>query len=494
MDKDDKINLNDDSEDLSMDDFEKAVEESFIKNTFQTGDKVSGKVLSITKDFVFLDIGAKSEGIINAEEFIDESGELKVATGDVIEATVISMKDEILLSFKMRKRDQSRELLHDAYESRIPVQGRVTDVNKGGFVVDLGQVRAFCPISQIDIGYTSDPQIYVGESFHFIITRYDTSGRDIVVSRSALLKTEMEKQAVETLKTLEPGLILQGTVKGIINAGAFVDIGGVDGFVHISELSWDRVEDPADVVTVGQVHSVKVLNVEDGGKRISLSIREVQGNPWDLHVGTDILEEHIYTGEVKRLENYGAFVSILPGIQGLLHISEMTWGKHIRHPKELLKEGERISVKVLSVDYDKKRISLGMKQLSQDPWDNASEYLQSGKILQAEVNRVQSSGLEVTVYNDLSGFIPVSMTGISRTDNINKKFQIGETVSAQIAEVDRKTRRLILKIVNPDETDENTDYEAYMEQTVKPGNSENNIGSFGEILAKAMEKKKQKDK
>ena len=336
-------------EELSMKDFEKTLEESFKKRNIEPGEIVTGQVVSLTDKFVFVDIGAKSEGIINIAELIDESGKLGAAIGDTLEATVMSTKDEILLSIKMTKRNQTRELLQDAFENRVPVEGRVADVNKGGFVVDLGSQRAFCPISQMDTEYVNEPQLYVGKNFHFFITRYDSSENELVVSRSALLRKEAEEKARETLKTLQPGMIVQGTVKRIINIGAFVDIGGLDGLIHISELSWDRVEDPAEIIAIGQVVNVKVLNIDNETRRISLSLREAQGNPWDINVGTNIIEGNTYNGKVARLENYGAFISLLPGVQGLLHISEMSWGKSIRHPQELLKPDEEVLVKVLSI-------------------------------------------------------------------------------------------------------------------------------------------------
>ncbi|OGL43063.1 MAG: hypothetical protein A2161_18465 [Candidatus Schekmanbacteria bacterium RBG_13_48_7] len=408
----------------------------------------------------------------------------------------MSTQDEILISYKMRKKDQTREILQDAYENRVPVQGRVADVNKGGFVIDLGKQRAFCPISQIDLSYVNNLQEYVGKNFHFYITRFDSSGRDIVVSRSALLKQESEQKAKETLKTLKPGTIIEGTVKRIIDIGAFVDIGGIDGLIHISELSWDRVENPSDIVALGQVLTVKVLNIDEENKRISLSLRTVQGNPWDTHIGTGIIEGNVYEGKITRLENYGAFVSLLPGIQGLLHISEMSWGKPIKHPQELFKPGDKVLVKVLSIDHENKRVSLGMKQLSQDPWDEAADVLQTGNILNAEINRIRPSGLEVLVHKDLIGFVPASLTGIPRNENFTKVFQIGQEISVQILEVDKQTRRLILSIVNPEKTDENVDYQEYL-VNLKKGETqeeETQMGSFGRILSRAMEKKQQKDK
>jgi small subunit ribosomal protein S1 len=480
--------------DLSMKDFEKSLEESFRKKGIEPGEIVKGKVVSATDKFVFLDIGAKSEGIINREELIDESGNLGVSIGDSLEATVMSTKDEILLSIKMTKHNQTRQILQDAFENRVPVEGRVADVNKGGFVVDLGSQRAFCPISQIDTEYVTEPQLYVGKNFHFFITRYNASENELVVSRSALLKKEAEEKARETLKILQPGVVLQGTVKRIINIGAFVDIGGLDGLIHISELSWDRVEDPAEVVAIGQVLNVKVLNIDYETKRISLSLRETQGNPWDVNIGTNIIEGNTYNGKVMRLENYGAFVSLVPGVQGLLHISEMSWGKSIRHPQDILKENDDVLVKVLSIDHDKKRISLGMKQLAQDPWDEASEMLQSGNTVIAEVCRISRSGLEVLVRKDVTGFVPASKTGISRNENFTMAFKIGQQIPVQIVEADKQSRRLILAIVDPDQKDETKEFQDYSENIRKSEDQAetSKMGSFGRILAKAIEKKKQK--
>ncbi len=488
--------FDDDDMDLSMEEFEKALEDSFVDNEIQAGDKVSGRIVSMGETDVFLDIGAKSEGILPVEEIIDENGKLLFTMGDRIDVTVLKVSDEIHLSYKMRKKDQSREILQEAFNNRIPVQGRVTGVNKGGFDIDLGGQRAFCPISQIDTEFVEDPQKYNGHTFHFIITKYDSHGRNMVVNRSVLLKEEAAEKARETLKNLKPGLIMTGVVKRLQPFGVFVDIGGIDGLAHISELSWDRINDPAEILKVGDSVPVKILSIEDNGKRISLSIRATQTHPWDQHIGIDIQEGKTYPGVVMRIEKFGAFIKLMPGIEGLLHISDMTWGKKIHHPKEILDVGDSISVQILGIDEENRRISLGIKQLQMDPWDEMADRLIPGNSVEADISAIKPAGMEVLIGKDLVGFIPASMSGVPRGEKLVNAFKPGQTITAIISEADRESRRIILSISNTEGAEEDRHYQEYLEETnqkTEP-NDEKPIGSFGQLLARAMEKKQKPSK
>lgn len=476
---------------FSMDDFEQEMEGSFDRCEVHAGDRVTGVIVDIGDEYAFLDIGAKSEGILKVEELRDEEGNLRYQTGDRMDVMVLSVEEEIHLSFEMRKRDQTREILLDAYTNRVPVQGRVVETNKGGFVVDLGGSRAFCPVSQMDIRYVEDSGLFVGETFHFLITRFDSAGRNIAVNRAQLLREEAELKAAELREQMRPGLVLPGIVRRVTDFGAFIDIGGMDGLVHISELSWDRIEHPSEVVSEGQSVDVKILRIEQEGKRIALSLREVAGNPWEMLVGSEIVEGGIYEGTIMRLEPFGAFVRLQPGIEGLLHISEMTWGRSIQHPRDIVAVGETVRVQVLRIEQERRRIALGMKQLTGNPWDDAAEELTTDTVLSAEVSGIKRAGIEVVVKDGLRGFIPASMSAVARGDNLARVFETGSTITVRVVEFDPTERRLILAVVDPQKGDERVNYESYLNEQQKADSASQDQprpGSFGDMLSRALKK------
>ena len=480
---------------LSQEDFEKALAESPSHEFFRVGDKVSGTIVAIGKEQVFLDIGTRSEGILQSAELLDEEGNLTVAVGVELEVTVVSLSAGIHVSYKMRKRDQSKELLFDAFENKIPVQGTVAETNKGGFVINLGIASAFCPISQIDLEYVEDPKPYVGQSFHFLITRFDASGKNNVVSRSALLREEVEKKRAETLSLLKPDMIIDGEVRRITEFGAFVDLGGIDGLIHISELSWDRVEHPSEILTVGEKVKVKILKIDEQNKRIGLSLRDIEGDPWDTKVGTEIQEHQIYTGKITRVESYGAFVRLVAGIEGLLHVSEMAWGRRINHPREVVSAGAEVKVQVLGIDREKRRISLGMKQLTEDPWTKIIGSLAIGAEVEVEVLAVKPAGIEVALNEGVIGFIPASLSGVARGENLSTIFKIRSKVKAKIAEIRDENRSIIFKVGgNADNQEEKQAVRAYKntQNLQHVEEKQRGVGSFGELLMNALDKNKKK--
>lgn len=480
----------DNSMDMTMEEFEAAVSNSMVGDDVRPGEKVTGIVIAVSESSVFLDINAKSEGVIALEEFVDAEGTLTVKRGDKITATVMHVGDEIRLSCKMRKRDQSIEMLRDAYAGRIAVEGRVEAANKGGFEISLGDKKAFCPISQIDIDYVEDPNRFIGANYHFYITQFDPKGRNIVVSRSQFLKEEREQQAEKTLAGLIPGMIVDGEIRRLTDFGVFVDIGGVDGLVHISHLSWDRVDHPSKLVAVGQKVRVKILQIDPETRRISLSMREAEANPWDSHVGTDIIEGNTYQGEVMRIENFGAFVRLKPGLEGLVHLSEMRWGQRVNHPSEIIKSGDSVLVKVIGIDPEKHRISLSLKQIEDDPWIQLGEQLQEGKLLETSVGSVKPSGLEVIIGSSLRGWIPISKSGLGQGENIRTAFKDGQTLHCRIIEADRESRRLVLEVIDPNAEQTQTDIQQYLTDNRSSGSA--GFGSLGSKLQKAIEKKQQK--
>ena len=333
-----------------------------------TGDKVTGTVVSIQGDDIFIDLGSKTEGIVERGELTDDEGNLTVEVGDSIEI-VVSGKDEssgtLMLGSRHARRMHGIDELRQAFNDQQPVEGRVTGTIKGGLEVEMSSFRAFCPASQIDINYVEDLEAFIGERLAFLITKVE-GGRhpNLVVSRRALLEEEQQAQATETRAHLEVGAVMQGKVSSLKEFGAFIDLGGVEGMIHISELAFGRVEHPQDILSVGQQVEVSVLKIEktDNSRhpeRIALSIRALERDPWqdvltDYPVGTRV------QGTVSRVQPFGAFIELAPGIDGLAHISELAAGRRINHPQEVVSVGDQVQARVLSVDMEKHRIGLSL--------------------------------------------------------------------------------------------------------------------------------------
>jgi small subunit ribosomal protein S1 len=326
----------------------------------KVGDVVRGKVITIGKEAVFVDVGGKAEGQLDRGQVTDSEGKLLVKIGDELEARVVADAGGVLtLRTKLGRGPEARAELAQAQELGIPVEGLVTEVVKGGVSVDVAGVRGFCPASQIDNRYVEDLGVFVGQRLTFRVTRYE--GRNLVLSRRALLDEEKEKRAVETRKHLVPGAVIRGKVVGFKPFGAFVDLGGVEGMLHVSELGFTRVDKPEDVLHLGQELDVAILKVEPGekGERISLSLKALASDPW-RDATANLAEGARVKGTVTRLQPFGAFVEIAPGVEGLVHISELGAGRRINHPKEVVSVGQQVEASVLSVDHEKRRLALSM--------------------------------------------------------------------------------------------------------------------------------------
>jgi small subunit ribosomal protein S1 len=326
----------------------------------KVGDIVSGKIITIGKEAVFVDLGGKAEGQLDKNQVSDKEGKLLVKVGDVIEARVVSDAGGVLmLRTKVTRGPQASAELQQAAELGIPVEGTVTEVVKGGLSVDVAGMRGFVPASQIDNRFVEDLAPFVGQKLTFKITRYEP--RNLVLSRRALLEAEQEKLATETRKKLVPGAVLRGKVVGFKPFGAFVDLGGIEGMLHISELGFTRVEKPEDVLSLGQELDVAVLKIEPGekGERISLSLKALANDPW-RDATANLVEGSRVKGTITRLQPFGAFVEIAPGVEGLVHITELGAGRRINHPKEIVSVGQQVEASVLAVDHDKRRLSLSL--------------------------------------------------------------------------------------------------------------------------------------
>ncbi|MFH1680995.1 MAG: S1 RNA-binding domain-containing protein [Candidatus Eisenbacteria bacterium] len=353
----------------STDDFAKRLEEQSTPpptDDLRAGQRVTGKLVLVGEKESFLDFGGRSEGVIATRELLDEKGELRHQVGDTIHATVESVEGQVVLTLGRRRGPLSKEILRQRYEARVPVEGIVKATNRGGFEVNLGGRRAFCPYSQIDVVYCEKPEEYVGRRLSFLIVRLDGGGRNIVLSRRAILEEDRKKKAEETEARLREGEVFDGVVSRVLPFGAFIDIGGVEGLLHVSEFSHGHVQDPTEVLSPNQQVRVKILGIDTGskGRRISLSMKALEPDPWAA-AKESLRPGNIVTGKVARITDFGAFVEIAPGIDGLLHVSEISL-EHIKHPTEALSQGDTIEVRILEIDIEKKRIALSLKALESE--------------------------------------------------------------------------------------------------------------------------------
>lgn len=431
------------------------------------GDRVSGKVSSITEQEVYVDIGGKADAWINKRELSDPAGNLSVAVGDDIRAQVVQVGDTIRLSYGALQANLLTESLEQAAANGLPVEGRVDGFNEGGLEVRIGTRRAFCPRSQIDRGFVNeDLSVYVGRKFRFIVTKFDPTGRNLKVSRRALLEQEAKELATETRARLEVGTVLDGTVRKVMPFGVFVDLGGVDGLVHISELSWERVEDPNTVVKVGEPVTVKITKIDGKRDRIGLSIRQAAGDPWK-DVKERFEEGKTYTGTVTRLADFGAFVALDSGLEGLIHISEFDWNKRIKHPREIVAEGQEVEVAVLEVDPKKRRLSLSLKQAGEDPWKDGAADVKVGDKIKVTVEKVAEFGIFAVIAPGVTGLIPNSHMNTPRGTNHSRMFKPGTEVEVQVIDLDKKRRKVTLSRKALADGGAREDFKAYKQQMKK---------------------------
>ncbi|MGQ9646186.1 MAG: S1 RNA-binding domain-containing protein [Thermodesulfobacteriota bacterium] len=450
------------------------------------GDRVSGRVAKIGKDTVFVDLGGKSEGIAELQEFLDENGNLTVKKGDWVEMRVSSTRDGIHLTkgIKIQGAD-ALEILREAQRDLIPVEGRVSGVVKGGFEVDLSGIRSFCPLSQIDLRFCEKPEDHIGARYPFRIMEIKEKGKNIVVSRRVLLEEEQEKKSKETLERLSVDLECEGKVTKLADYGAFVDIGGIDGMVHLSEISHVRIQHPSEILKTGQPVKVKVLKIESdkkGRPKISLSMKALEPDAWEK--GLEFEEGQIVRGKVSRLTDFGAFVEVAPGVDGLVHISEMSY-ERMTHPNQLLREGEEVEVLVMGIDREARRISLSIKEASlkkrlTDEKGLEKVRLEVGQVLRGVVEDSKPFGLFVRLPQlgtKIKGLLPVDEIRISEKGDIKKKFPRGREVQVEIISIDEKGRiRLSQRVI--EEREDREDYKRFLEKEDKGGE----LGTLGDLF------------
>ncbi|MBS7317346.1 MAG: 30S ribosomal protein S1 [Bacteroidales bacterium] len=405
-------------------------------------DVVEGTVVAISKREVIVNIGYKSEGVIMAPEF-RYNPDLKV--GDKVEVYVESAEDrkgQLILSHKKARQLRSWDMVNAAYDNNEIVKGYVKTRTKGGMIVDVFGIEAFLPGSQIDIKPIRDYDVYVDQTMDFKIVKINQEFRNVVVSHKALLEAELEKQKSELIGKLEKGQVLEGTVKNITNYGVFVDLGGVDGLIHITDLSWGRINNPEEIVKLDEKIKVVVLDFNEQ-KRIALGLKQLTAHPWesldpDLKVGDKV------KGKVVLIADYGAFIEIKPGVEGLIHVSEMSWSPRLRIAQDFLKVGDEVEAQILSLDRDARKMSLGLKQLVPNPWENIREKYPVGSQHSAVVRNITNFGVFAELEDGIEGLIHISDLSWDKIKHPSEKVQAGETIDVVILDFDEANHKLSL--------------------------------------------------
>lgn len=468
--------------------------ESFMKGqqqvleTVEPGMRVEGVVLEVGPEFAIVDLGAKSEAFIEVKEFTDADGACSLKVGKPLTAYVVSVaQGEIVLSRALNQRALSPDMLREAFSQKLPVEGTVTEVTKGGLAVKVMGKRAFVPASQVELTYTGDLSVYVGKTLRFKILEIKDNDRTIVLSRAALLREEALERTKQLLAQVKPGDIMSGKVSRLADFGAFVDLGGVEGLIHISELSWSRVQNPQDIVGLGEVVAVKLLEIKRDKTtdfpRISLSLKQAQGDPWERFV-IDYSEGGTYEGKVMRLTPFGAFVNLIPGVDGLVHISEMAHGKRISKPEDVVAEGDRVVVRILSINHTTKRVSLSMKDVQGDPWQGVSLRFPKDTVVEVAVDHAAPFGLFVSIEPGLVGLIPNEELVDQRTNN--KEQLIGQKLKAVILDVDEDNHRMRLSARRALNFADEQTYKEYLTDQTQTQESAAPRFSLGDLILKKL--------
>ncbi len=546
--------------DETMESFDDLFEASVI--SVQVGEIVKGDVVSVDSETVTVDIGFKSEGLIPASEFSDASDELKVKSGDQIEVYVDSLGEHggpIKLSYQRAKQWRVWKVIEEAHNANTTVRGKVVGRVKGGLMVDVG-VSAFLPGSHVDIRPTRSLDKYIGEEADFSVLKFNRSRGNVVVSRRALIEKEREVQRSETMQVLEEGVVLEGVVKNVTDYGAFVDLGGIDGLLHVTDMSWGRVGHPSEVVKPNDVVKVVVLKIDTEADKVSLGLKQLEDDPWltvaerlfpgsrvrgkvvsladygafvevesgveglvhvsemswtsrvqhpskIVSIGDDVevivlaldpasrrislglkqtmpnpweqlpIDHPIgtpLTGTVTSLTDFGAFVNVTEGIDGLIHVSDMHWTKKVRHPSEVLNKGDEVDCVVLAIDVAHERLSLGLKQLAEDPWSNMDNRYPISTRVKGKITNVTDFGVFVELEEGVEGMIHVSQLAKDRVDDPRTMFSSGQEIEAQVTQIDRRERRISLSVKSLENSAEKEEMEQYMDQ---------NKGSSGFSLA-----------
>ena len=424
-------------------DAQKAAYEGSL-NKVNDHEVVDGTVIAMNKREVVVNIGFKSDGIIPMSEF-RYNPDLKV--GDVVEVYIENQEDkkgQLILSHKKARATRSWDRVNEALEKEEIIKGYIKCRTKGGMIVDVFGIEAFLPGSQIDVKPIRDYDVFVGKTMEFKVVKINQEFKNVVVSHKALIEAELEQQKKEIISKLEKGQVLEGTVKNITSYGVFIDLGGVDGLIHITDLSWGRVSDPREVVSLDQKINVVILDFDDEKKRIALGLKQLTPHPWDaldpnLKVGDKV------KGKVVVMADYGAFIEIAPGVEGLIHVSEMSWSQHLRSAQDFMKVGDEVEAVILTLDRDERKMSLGIKQLKADPWENIEEKYPVGSKHTAKVRNFTNFGVFVEIEEGVDGLIHISdLSWTKKIKHPSEFTQIGAEIEVLVLEIDKENRRLSL--------------------------------------------------
>ena len=436
------------TEQKEVTEFAKLFEESLKEKPFKEGDVVKGKVVRVNKDTVIIDVGLKSEGIVPIEEFIDIKGEITINPGDDVDVLLARLENDhgqIILSKEQADAIKTWDSLVESHEKEEPVEGVVLSKVKGGLSVNIG-IKAFLPGSQVDIRPVKSLDKFVGKAFKFKIIKLNKKRGNVVLSRKALLEKEREELRKEAIENIQEGQILEGVVKNITDYGVFVDLGGLDGLLHITDMTWGRINHPSEMFSMGDDIRVKVLKFDEKSERVSLGLKQLQPDPW-TNVEDKFAVGSRVRGKVVSLTDYGAFVELEEGVEGMIHISEMSWTKKVKHPSKVLNPGDVIDSVVLDVDIPNRRISLGLKQIESNPWDNMSDKYPLGTKLSGSVKNIADFGLFIDVGGDVDGLVHISdlcwVQNFAHPSDIYKK---GDKVEVMVLHVDPENERFSLGI------------------------------------------------
>lgn len=416
---------------------------------YQEGEVVRGRIVAIDKDYVIVDIGYKCEGHIPIQEFKGPQGEITAKIGDLVDALLERRDDEediILLSKEKASKIKIWEEISRAFQEDGEIEGTIVAKVKGGMSVDLGGVIAFLPGSQIDLQPVRNIDSLIGQTFKFKILKYNRKRRNVVLSRRVILEREREALKAATLASLEEGKVVTGTVKNITDYGVFVDLGGIDGLLHVTDMSWGRTGHPSEMFKVGDRIQVKVLNFDRENEKVSLGLKQLTPDPWETAPqkyppGTRV------QGRVVSLTDYGAFVELEPGVEGLIHVSEMSWTKKIRHPSKIVSVGDIVEAQVLDIDPQKKRISLSMKHVEPNPWDLIGEKYPEGTIIEGKIKNITDFGIFIGIDEGIDGLVHISdISWTKRIKHPSELFKKGQEVRAKVLKIDKENERFSLGI------------------------------------------------
>ena len=470
--------MSDAQDEHEQEDFAALFAREATRPALEVGQVVTGRILQIGDETVFVDVGSKGEALIDRAEMADEHGNVTLAVGDAIEATVVSTGDEIRLSHRLLQGVQARQGLAVAAETGLPVEGKVAAVIKGGYEVTVAGLRAFCPFSQMDLRRVDTPTAFIGRVLEFRISRYGEQGRNIVLSRRVLLEEQAAKAAEETRKKLVAGAVLPGMVASLATFGVFVDLGGVQGLVPLSEMSHSRAGRATDRLHVGETVTVKVLKVDDAKGKITLSLKALEGDPWTPVPG-QLRERQIVRGRVARMTDFGVFVELLPGVDGLLHLTEIPRARH-GEMRQAAETGAELIVLVTSVDLDKRRIGLALAPEGAVPGAQLESQIAAGAVVTGTVERIEPFGVFLRLGPGQVGLIPNAEMGTPRNADHRKDFPPGTEVKVAVLSIEEGGKRIRLSRAQALRMEEEAETKGYMQDSARKG------GGFGMTLGEAV--------